>query len=209
MHGKRPVARNFVGKVSEDWFFTEQRAEASRLDFAWAILRLCPQKLFKVDISPKDLAQEVPGWSGFHATISKTLPFSTTIGYCPMINATSVEFSTIYTVMKKAQAMMATLGQAKSVITFDLAIYAKAKEIQWKRPDEFSDTIIRMGGFHIALNFLALLGKKYENSGLQDLLVESGICGSNTATSLLAGTDFDFYHFIWNGEGNILFGSRI
>ncbi len=109
-----------------------------------------------------------------------------------MINASSVEFSTIYTVMKKAQAMMATLGQAKSVITLDLATYAKAKEIQWKRRDEFSDTIIRMGGFHIALNFLALLGKKYENSGLQDLLVESGIYGSNTATSLLAGNDFDF-----------------
>ena len=165
MHGKRPVARNFVGRVSKDWFLTEQRAEASLLDFAWVILRLCPQKLFKVDISPKDLAdgslQEVPGWSGFHATISETLPFSTTVGYCPMINASSVEFSTIYTVMKKAQAMMATLGQAKSVITFDLAIYAKAKEIQWKRPDELFDTITRMGGFHIALNFLALLGKKY------------------------------------------------
>ncbi len=71
-----------------------------------------------------------------------------------MINASSVEFSTIYTVMKKAQAMMATLGQAKSVTTFDLAIYAKAKEIQWKGPDEFSDTIIRMGGSILPSTFL-------------------------------------------------------
>ncbi len=37
-HGKRPVARNYAGKVSGDWFLKEQRAEASRLDFAWVIL---------------------------------------------------------------------------------------------------------------------------------------------------------------------------
>jgi len=27
----------------------------------------------------------------------------------------------------------------------------KAKQIQWKYPREFSDVVIRMGGFHIAL----------------------------------------------------------
>ena len=32
-----------------------------------------------------------------------------------------------------------------------------------------------MGGFYIALNFLSLLGKKYADSGLDDLLIESGV----------------------------------
>ena len=32
-----------------------------------------------------------------------------------------------------------------------------------------------MGGFHIALNFLSLLGKKYADSGLDDLLIESSV----------------------------------
>lgn len=42
-----------------------------------------------------------------------------------------------------------------------------------------------MGGFHIALNFLALLGKKYQNSGIEDLLIESGVYGSGTATAVV------------------------
>ena len=64
------------------------------------------------------------------------------------------------------------MGQADTVITFNLAIFSKAKKIQWRFPDEFSNVLVRMGGFHIALNFLSLLGKKFANSGLDDLLIE-------------------------------------
>ena len=52
-----------------------------------------------------------------------------------------------------------------NVITFDLAIYIKAKQIELKFPGEFKNTVIRMGGFHIALNYLSLLGKKYAFPG--------------------------------------------
>jgi hypothetical protein len=64
-----------------------------------------------------------------------------------MIEGSSGEFSTIYTVMKHAQKICSNLGQLDTVITFDLAIYMKAKQIQMKFPDEFSDTVIRLGGF--------------------------------------------------------------
>ena len=90
----------------------------------------------------------------------------TVIGYCPMINGSFTELSTVYTVMKKAQNICSSLQQRDMVITFDLAIYAKVKQIQWKFPEEFSDTVIHMGGFHIALNFLAVLRK--EISGTLD-----------------------------------------
>ena len=53
--------------------------------------------------------------------------------------------------MKHAQQISLSVGQLESVITFDLAIYVKAKQIQLKFPDEFSDTILHLGGFHIAL----------------------------------------------------------
>ena len=49
----------------------------------------------------------------------------------------------------------------------------EAKEIQWRYPDEFEDLTIRMGGFHICLNFLSVLGKMFESSGLEDLLISS------------------------------------
>lgn len=63
-----------------------------------------------------------------------------------------------------------------------LAIHSKAKEIQWRFPEEFKETIICMGGFHIALNYLAVKGKRFQDSGLEDLLVKSGIYGGHSTS---------------------------
>ena len=58
-------------------------------------------------------------------------------------------------------------------------------------PEEFSDTVIRMGGFHVALNFLSLIGKKYTNSGLDDLLIESGVYAAGTTSALMKGKSYN------------------
>ena len=113
------------------------------------------------------------------------------IGYCPMIHGSASEFSTIFTLMKVSQAVARRLQQDDSVITFDLAIYMKAKQIQLKFPDAFKNTVIRMGGFHIALNYLSLLGKKYANSGLEDLLIESGVYAAGTTSVLMLGKSYN------------------
>ena len=108
-----------------------------------------------------------------------------------MISGSPTEFSTVYTVLKICQAMTASLAQTNSVITFDLAIYVKAKELQWRFVDEFKETVIRMDGFHIALNYLAVIGKKFQDSGLEDLLTESGVYGNNTTLALLKGKSYN------------------
>ncbi|KAJ8048332.1 hypothetical protein HOLleu_00601 [Holothuria leucospilota] len=97
--------------------------------------------------------------------------------------------STVYTVMKKLQAMMTSRGQRNTVIqvTFDLTISIKAKEIQWHLPEEFANTVIHMAGFHIILNYLALIGKKYGGSCLEDLLIDSGVYGSATVAAIMRG----------------------
>lgn len=77
-----------------------------------------------------------------------------------MIDGDSTDFNTVYTVLKHAQMISSVMGQEDTVITFDLLIYMKAKQIQWRHPEEFSDVVVRMGGFHIALNYLSLIGKK-------------------------------------------------
>ena len=107
-----------------------------------------------------------------------------------MTHASSTEFSTIKTVMKKAQDICTSFDQKDVVVSFDLAIYSKAKQIIWKYPDEFPDTLIRPGGFHIALNFLAVLSKRYQSLGI-DALVESGAYGPGTLTSLMKGKSYN------------------
>ena len=44
-----------------------------------------------------------------------------------------------------------------------------------------------MGGFHITMNFLSVIRKKFEASGIEDLLTEPGVYGSNTTLALLKG----------------------
>ena len=50
--------------------------------------------------------------------------------------------------------MTHALGQTTAVLTVDLAIYIKAKLIQWNFPQVFDKLIIRLGGFHICLNYI-------------------------------------------------------
>ena len=69
--------------------------------------------------------QLVPSWSGFSVLLFPDNPRVTNIGYCPLLDASSTEFSTVYTVMKHAQQISLSIGQSESMITLDLAIYVK------------------------------------------------------------------------------------
>ena len=193
--GKRPAVTFYKDKIEEEWFQSSSSlcTTAIQMDFGWFLTRLCTHQLFSENLHNRDgeVFQPLPSWSGFNAKIASEPPPLTSVGYCPMINGSPTEYSTVYTAMKNVQAMMDVLHQKHSVITFDLAIYMKAKEIQWRRPEEFKNTVIRMGGFHIALNFLSVIGKIFQDSGIEDLLIESGVYGCHTASMLLKGKSYN------------------
>ncbi|KAK3754205.1 hypothetical protein QZH41_003312 [Actinostola sp. cb2023] len=172
-HGRRPAVSSYVDEVNQDWYKSDNDifTKASRTDAIWAILRLHPTSFRQVLMSELAEKQPITSWSGFNSILFPDMPHESNTGYCPMIDGASTEFSTVYTVLKYAQKISSTLGQEDTVITFDLLIYMKAKQIQWRYPDEFQYLVIRMGGFHIALNFISLIGKKYLNSGLDDLFI--------------------------------------
>ena len=185
--GKRPSPK-FVDKVEMQWFeanCTELKCDST--DALWVFARLCPEKMFQVDLFRDPKQQTVPGWSAFNALVCVNKVDESSIGYCPLIKASPTEYSTIYTVMLTIQKHMSKLNQKMSVLTFDEAIYSKAKEIQWKCGDQFDDVILRMGGFHIALNFLGVIGHLYEGSGIEDIFIEAGLYGSNTVCRFLKG----------------------
>ena len=71
------------------------------------------------------------------------------------------------------------LGLSETDFVFDQAIYAKAVEIMLN-PD-FIDLkrfiVLRMGAFHTALTFLAVIGKRFGDAGLRDWIVEAELLG--------------------------------
>lgn len=187
--GRRPTLADYVGEDVKSFFKLDRQLTSTCMeDICWMLLRLSNPFMVNNQQIPEE--QIIPSWSGFNAFTHPAIPVETNIGYHPMVNAEASDFSTLYTIMKNAQKICTTLGQRESVITFDLALYVKAKQLQMKYPEEFNNTVIIMGGFNIALNFLSLLGKKYAQSGLEDLLIESGVYAAGTTSALMLGKSY-------------------
>ena len=62
--------------------------------------------------------------------------------------------------------MARSAGQNHAVIVFYQAVYAKAQEVVWKQPQQFHNTVLRMGAFHIACTLLAVIGKRFGSADL-------------------------------------------
>ena len=75
------------------------------------------------------------------------------------------------------------------MVTCDQAIYI-IKDLVVKRPETYKDVIMRLGRFHIATNFLSSIRFFMKESGIEDMLVLSGICGRGTANKVMAEKDY-------------------
>ena len=82
-------------------------------------------------------------------------------------------------------------GLEEVIIGMDLAIYAKAQYIVWKQPGEFGDVVLRMGAFHTAMTFIAVIGKRFGDGGLSDLLIEDSIVAASSMSGVLAGRQYN------------------
>jgi len=66
------------------------------------------------------------------------------------------------------------LEQSHILVTADLAIYSKAQQILWTKPDILEGKVtMRLRGMHLAMAFIASIGKLYGDGGLQDILTSS------------------------------------
>ena len=168
---------HFVGRAEENFELRKDSTTTQNVrELAWFLLRLISKNALKADDTYGE--QSVSGWRAFNVEISPiTLP-RTVIGYCPMIAGSPIS--------KHLQQSTA------AVITFDLTIYSRAKEIHWRYPEEFQNRVICLGrGGHIALNYLASIGKMLQESGLEDVFIESGLYGSSSAMALLQGKSYN------------------
>ena len=91
-------------------------------------------------------------------------PTYSSVGYCPVIEASPTELDTVYTLLKRSVAMGKKLGQDNIIIVMDQAIYAKAQEIVLQKNREFENVVLRMGAFHVITTFLAVLGKRFADA---------------------------------------------
>lgn len=108
-----------------------------------------------------------------------------------MIPASATEFNTVYTMMKVFQKLFRALGQEWTYVTYDEAIYSKAQLIKCRNMDEFRDDELEMGGMHRAMNLMGDIGKIMEESGFDDLVVESNLYGPSVVQVIMKGNAYN------------------
>ena len=160
--------------------FATENMDARRKNLVWILKRYLNSK-----------AQIIPSWTGYNIQNREIATRVTNMGYLPTINAPATDLSTVMEILNRSMAIKESLKISGIACTFDQALYAKAAEIVWKNKEKFEGLILLLGGFHLICNFISIIGKRFGDAGLRDLLVESGTAASGSVQSILNGKQYN------------------
>lgn len=76
------------------------------------------------------------------------------------------------------------------VLIFDLAFYAKTQRVHWNDPIYMERTVVRLGEFHTLL-FFSIIGKRFDDLGLTDSLLEAGTVAEGSQQGVLNGKHYN------------------
>ncbi|XP_033106462.1 uncharacterized protein LOC117108533 [Anneissia japonica] len=134
----------------------------------------------------------VPGWTGFNMVVKGEMTLEqSAIHYLPVIEASPTEMNTVKTILEKSLAMADRLEVDHVVLVFDQAIYAKIQEIRWNNEEYKQRTVIRLGELHTCMSFLGVIGRRFKDAGLHDLLIEAEIIAPGSINGVLNGHHYN------------------
>ena len=82
-------------------------------------------------------------------------------------------------VFKRGIAIADELKQ-NVVLEMDLAFYAKAQQVCLNKTLYKERTSIRLGEFHTCMLFLGVMGKRFSDAGLRDILIAADVITTNS-----------------------------
>lgn len=130
------------------------------------------------------------GWTQFNKACSKnTLP-KTASGFMPLILNPAHEFNTLTTVLTRCIALGDKLNYDYIVLTVDQQLHCKLLDVKWSSPIFQERIVLKMGGFHIACNFMKAIGQHMANTGLAEMWIESGVLAEGSAVKVLNGKSY-------------------
>ncbi|KAJ8030514.1 hypothetical protein HOLleu_26961 [Holothuria leucospilota] len=134
----------------------------------------------------------LPSWTGYNIKFQgkETLQKSA-IHYLPVVEAPPTEMTTINTILQRSISIADKLHLEHIVLVFDQAIYAKIQEIRWAREGLMQRTVVRLGEFHICMSYMGIIGKRFSDAGLRDILIESGVVAQGSINSVLSGHHYN------------------
>lgn len=167
-----------------DWLLKQsENSDSYNLNRSLVMARICPTKLLEVDI-------DCPTWKVFYASIEQRGRPITKIGYCPFLNSPPTDPNVVREALYLCMKASRQLGQEYTVVTQDEAVYEISYTLRRQCPEMFSNVILRLGGFHLLMNYLGAVGKIMAATGLKDLFVEGKLLLDGTANKVLNGKSY-------------------
>jgi hypothetical protein len=156
----------------------------------------------------------MPGWCGWNALQRGNLTDGQTegcrhieqnnlphkVGYLPVIDTPPTDLTTVCALMERSietvdMVMGATNDDEQKhsvLVTCDQAVYAKALEVYYSPlHNQLERIVLRMGAFHVILNFMSVLGQRFGSAGLRDVLIESDVLANGSVDSTLDGRHYN------------------
>ena len=114
----------------------------------------------------------MPSWTGFNIQTRDRVQVRPHVEeYLPTLSAPATALTKVYEILNQSEEIRKKLDLSSVGDVTDQALYAKAAEIAWKQ-DQFSNIVLRIETFHTICVALAILGKRFGNSGLKDIFTE-------------------------------------
>ena len=110
-----------------------------------------------------------------------------------MRRSSPTKMETVKEVLVQCKEKAAQIGLCETNLVLDHAIYWKAVEIIMNdRHRDLRDFInLRMSGFHATCVFLGVIGKRFGDAGLKNLIAETGLIGADMAEQLFKGKHYN------------------
>ena len=151
--------------------FHKEAEKARKKDLVWLAAR-------RTDAEDH---QRVSSWTGFNiATRSEEPVFKDVV-------APATELTTVNEILRQSEDIRRRLNLQEVVVVIDQALYAKACEVTWKNRGVYDYIILRLGTFHTICNLLSIIGKRFQDAGLRDICIESGILAEGSVSSVIEG----------------------
>ena len=115
------------------------------------------------------------------------------IGYLPCNNQSPTSHDTVLELLSQSKLKAEKLQLAETDVVLDMAIYAKAVKILMNPQyiDLKKFIVLCLGAFHTMCIFIAVIGKRFCDAGLRDIVIESNLLGESSVDQMLKGKHYN------------------
>ena len=152
--------------------------------FAWILARDLTRH--------SNMPQQIPNWTGFYIKLRENKNVTqSSIGYLDCLDAPATDMSTIYYLLCRSLHIKEQLDLCSLVCVYGQAIFAIAVEMKFKEKEKFKNLVLLKGTFHTLMMFLDVIGHRFEDAGLKDVLVYSGVYAEGSINGVLTGKSYN------------------